>query len=203
MPWYYAGPEAKPVGPLTLDELHSARLLGALTPDTYVLEHSAEPGSAGTWRHYREVFPETASLPPVPGGIPAPPPLNPSSAAHPLFSSSTPASYPAAYPQASPHGHYPIRRTNAWCGWGFGLGVAGFVFSFGCVGLLLSAPALVICILGFSQVQRHPEQSGRGLAIAGGVLSLLGLLISLAIMVWSIPVAIKAYERAATQQSSD
>jgi hypothetical protein len=37
MPWYYVGPDAKPVGPLSLEELQSRRLSGALSPETYVI----------------------------------------------------------------------------------------------------------------------------------------------------------------------
>ena len=44
MPWYYAGPDAKPVGPVTLNELHACRVRGIVTPETYVIEHTGQPG---------------------------------------------------------------------------------------------------------------------------------------------------------------
>lgn len=197
MSWYYAGPEAKPVGPVTLEEIHACRANGAIGPETYVIEHT-DQGIMGTWRHYREVFPESAPLPPVPSA-PAPPPLQT------LFPSASPARPPVPAPMipphAAPHGHYPARPTNAYCAWGFGLGIAGFILSFACgIGFLLAAPALVLCILGFAQVQQRGDQSGRGLSAAGAVLAILGLLISVGFWAYAIPVAMK--ERA-TQQSSE
>ena len=81
------------------------------------------------------------------------------------------------------------------------MGIAGFILSFVCVGIVLAAPALVICILGFTQVQRHRDESGRGLALAGAVLSFLGLLISLGILAWAVPVLIREHEEAVQQGS--
>jgi hypothetical protein len=104
---------------------------------------------------------------------------------------------------AGPHGYFPVRRTNSWCAWGFGLGIAGFILTFACgLGLLIAAPALLICILGFVQVQRHPDQSGRGLAVAGGILSALALLISIGFLAYAVPVMIKNHSWTVTEQSS-
>jgi len=210
MPWYYAGPEAKPVGPVTLEELQARRLSGAITPETYVIEHAGTPGAPGAWRRYREIFPATSpdltSLPPLPGAAVPPAPHGPPPQAHPLFPSTghAPAIHvPAFTPAAAPHAHYPVRKTNAWCAWGFGLGIAGFFFSFACgTGLLLAAPALLICILGFSQVHKHPDQGGRGLAAAGAILSGLALLISIGFLAYAVPLMIKNHEWTVTEQSS-
>ena len=49
MPWYYAGPEAKPVGPVSLEELHARRLSGAIQPETYVIEDTGQPDPARAW----------------------------------------------------------------------------------------------------------------------------------------------------------
>jgi hypothetical protein len=194
MPWYYAGSEAKPVGPISLEELHAARSNGAITPETYVLEHSGQPGGAGAWHRYREVFPASLPLPPVPMTQPVPAPVP-----HPLFPSATGTA--PVFQHAAPHGHYPIRRTNALCAWGFGLGVAGFILSITCTGILLAIPALIMCVLGFTQVQRRPDQSGRGLAVAGFVLAVLGTLISLGILAWFLPAAIKQEQAAMLQNA--
>jgi hypothetical protein len=206
MPWYYAGPEAKPVGPVTLEELHARRLSGALTADTYVIEHSGAPGTPGAWRHYREIFPESAALPPLPPAPAFPPPPVAASPGHPLFPSAAHvplAPHPAYVPAAAPHAHYPARRTNGWCAWGFGLGLAGFIFSFACgAGLLLAVPALIICILGFIQVQQRPDQSGKGLAVAGAVLSGLALLIAIGFFIYTVPIMIKNHAWTVTEQSS-
>jgi hypothetical protein len=124
---------------------------------------------------------------------------------HPLFPSAGHAPLPvapAAYTHGpGPHGLYPPRKTNAWCAWGFGLGIAAFVLSFLCVGVLFAVPALIISILGFAQVQRHREQSGRGLALAGAVLSLLAIVIAIVLAIAVIPM-MKVHEWSVTEQSS-
>lgn len=209
MSWYYAGPEAKPVGPVSLEELQARRVNGLIAADTYVIEQTGQPGVVGTWRRYQEVFPPAASLPPLPlTHPPALPPAPP--AAHPLFPSAAaiparlPVYPPNVLPHAAPHGHYPVHPMNACCAWGFGLGLAGFVLAFVCgIGLLLSAPALIICILGFAQVQQRRDQSGGGLAIAGGVLALIGLIISIAILAYVVPLAIKEQQLSLKTQNSE
>ena len=66
MPWYYAGPEAKPVGPVSAEQLQGLLASGTITPETFVIEHTG-PGAANlAWKRYREVFPATAVLPPIP-----------------------------------------------------------------------------------------------------------------------------------------
>jgi hypothetical protein len=211
MSWYYAGPEAKPVGPVSLEEIHARRLSGLITPETYIIEQNGQPGVTPTWRRYREIFPESAamppSLPPIPPALPhsAIPPAPPAMPINPLFPSAPHAPHPVyvppTVPQAAPHGHYPARRTNACCAWGFGLGIASFILCGS--GLILGLPALVICILGFAQVQQRPEQSGRGLAVAGGVLALLAILLSIVVLSYAIPAAIKEREAQAAQQNSE
>jgi hypothetical protein len=208
MPWYYAGPEAKPVGPVSLEEIHARRLSGLITPETYVIDQNGLPGVTPTWRRYREVFSESSAvppaLPPLPPTLPisSPPPAPPVNA---LFPSAPHAPHPVyvppATPAAAPHGHYPVRRTNACCAWGFGLGIASFILCGS--GLFLGLPALVICILGFAQVQQRPDQSGRGLAVAGGVLALLAIVLSVILLSYAIPAAIKEREQAAAQQNSE
>lgn len=203
MSWYYAGLEAKPVGPVSLEELHARRLSGVIGPDTYVIEQTTT-GTVGAWRHYRELFPENIHVPLPP--LPSPIPMAASAPAHPLFPSAAspppPIAAPTIAPHAAPHGHYPPRPLNTCCAWGFGLGIAGFILSFFCgAGLLLAAPALVICILGFAQVQQRDDQSGRGLAAAGAVLAALALLISIGILSYLVPTMIKQHEQAAQQNA--
>ena len=210
------------MGPISLEELQAARARGTVGAETYVIEHTGEPGVVGAWRRYQEVFPPAmATLPPVPGATPmpaspivTPPALATAPAAHPLFPSAAhapssplapPAPAPAApsvFPHAAPHAHYPVHRTNSWCAWGFGIGIAAFMLSIFCgLGLLLSIPGLIVCIIGLSQVNRFPDQSGKGLAIAGVVLSILGLLVSLGFLAWAIPMAMKARDAAFLQSS--
>jgi hypothetical protein len=204
MPWYYAGPEAKPVGPVSLEEIHARRLSGLITPETYVIEQNGLPGVTPSWRRYRETFPESSATPPLLPPLP-PPSAPPVLSANPLFPSAPHAPHPVyvppATPAAAPHGHYPARPTNACCAWGFGLGIASFILCGS--GLILGLPALVISILGFAQVQQRRDQSGRGLAVAGGVLALLAILLSIIMLSCAIPAAIKEREQAAAQQNSE
>ena len=241
--WYYAGPDAKPNGPVSLEELQARRSQGVILPDTYVIEHAGATGVVGGWRHYREVFPDQPTLPPLPGGSPpvlplqTPPPIVPPlashsaqaldakqlnypsaapSAAHPLFPSAgqaptapyhpapTPPAYPSNIPpHAAPHGHYPTFPTNKACAWGFGLGLAGFLLSFFCgVGVVLAAPAIVLCILGLVQVQYRRNESGAGLAICGGALAVMGLIISIVLISYFGPSVERViHEQMSTQQS--
>jgi hypothetical protein len=216
MPWYYAGPEAKPVGPVTLDELHACRVRGAITPETYVIEHTGQPDANWAWKRYEDVFPSSHNLPPLP--VPPPPPVvAPTSPAaqpqvippqvrspHPLFPSAAPAQHPVFPPGARPDPYYNVKPTNGWCAWGFGLGLAGFFFSFACgIGVLPALLAFPLCIVGLAQVHKHREQAGQGLAIAGLILSSVALLISLAfILSMALPI-LKAHGLTVTEQTSN
>ena len=64
-----------------------------------------------------------------------------------------------------------------------GMAVAGFVlglFSWVCccAGPMISGLALVFSIIGLIQISQNPMQGGKGLAIAGIILAILGLFIS-------------------------
>ena len=209
MPWYYAGPEAKPVGPVTLDELHACRVRGIVTPQTYVIEHTGQPGENWAWKHYQDIFPSSPSLPPLPPLSPpsqVTPPPPPATPPHPLFPSATPVStgHSAFPPGARPDPYYNVKPTNGWCSWGFGLGLAGFFFSFACgIGLLLALPSLLLCIVGLAQVHKHREQAGQGLAIAGLILSGVALLISLIIILSLAIPMLKAHGITVTEQTTN
>ena len=206
MPWYYAGPDAKPVGPVTLEELHASRARGTIQPETYVIEHTGQPAADWSWKKYQEVFPPAPTPPPF-GPPPAPPVSAPSPVvtAHPLFPSAAPvSSQPPVFPAAArPDPYYAIKPTNGWCAWGFGLGLASFLFSFVCLGILLAIPSLLLCIWGLTQLGKNPGQSGRGLALWGLALSTFALVISLVfIIVIAVPI-FKAHELTVTEQTSN
>jgi len=210
MPWYYAGPEAKPVGPISLDELHARCLSGALSPETYVIERTGQPNESLAWKPYREFFPASPSLPPLPPVPPVfTPPVNPPLAQpHPLFPSAAPVPHSATTSLPSPalpnpH-YYPTRKTNTLCAWGFGLGLVAFFLSFACgVGLLPAIFSFPLCIIGLMQVHKNREQVGQLWATAGLLLSGLALLISfIFILVWAIPL-IKQHEQTTTEQTSN
>jgi len=208
MPWYYAGPEAKPVGPLSAEELHACRGRGIIKPETYVIEHTGQPIEALAWKRYQDIFPAAPGLPPLPP-LPPPPtfvPAPPAAQPHPLFPSATPAVAPppAFPPVARPDPYYNVKPTNGWCAWGFGLGLAGFFFSFACgIGLLPALIAAFLCIVGLIQVHHHREQAGQGLAIAGLILSGIALLISLTFIVSLAIPMLKAHGLTVTEQTSN
>lgn len=210
MPWYYAGPEAKPVGPVTLDELHACRVNGAVTPDTYVIEQTGQPVENWSWRRYKDVFPSTPSLPPIPP--PAVVPVLPAASAppavqpHPLFPSAAPSptQHPAFPSAARPDPYYNVKPTNGWCAWGFGFGLAAIFFSLVCgIGLLPALLSFFLCIVGLGQVHKHREQAGQGLALAGLVLSTVALIISLIVIIFADLPMIKAHGLTVTEQTSN
>ncbi|MCE0483357.1 MAG: DUF4190 domain-containing protein [Methylacidiphilales bacterium] len=215
MPWYYAGPEAKPVGPLTLEELQSRRLDGTISPETHIIERTGQPGEVLAWKRYREVFPTGPSLPPPPPPVipafpltpppPPPAPAVPVNTPHPLFPSAAGTTRSSVFPSdMRPDPHYQQHKpTNPLCGWGFGLGLASFFLSFLCVGLLAAVPALCLCIAGLVQLNRRKDQSGHGLAVAGLVLSVVALLIAIILILSMAVPLIKEHALTVTEQTTN
>ena len=58
-----------------------------------------------------------------------------------------------------------------------GMAIAGFVLSFFC-----SPLGLIFSIIGMSQTSKDPSQGGRGLAIAGLVISIVSMVLT--ILLW-------------------
>jgi hypothetical protein len=207
MPWYYAGPEAKPVGPVTLEELRALRARGGIAPETYVIEDAGQGPAGLAWKRYRDIFPAQAILPPLPSPAtpyvpppapPVPPVMQAHPAAHPLFPSASPIAWPATVlpasvpspgapfythgPRPDPYNH--ARQTNGYCAWGFGFGLAAFFFSFVCgIGVFPALAAIPLCIFGLIQLGKHHEQTGHWLAISGLVLSSLALVV---VLLWAV-----------------
>jgi hypothetical protein len=220
MPWYYASSEAKPVGPVSLEQLRALRVAGTIFPTTYVIEYTGQPIVNWTWRRYSEVFPSAPEPLPLPAGLPMPPvPPNPSGpplpptppaptpgAAHPLFPSAAVApTLPPSHPPAGQPNVYPyppIKPTNVWCGWGFALGLIGFFFSFICIGFLPALLSLVLCIVGLVQIGKNPRQSGRGMAFAGLGFSSLALVIAVLFLVWAAKNMNFSHQFTVTEQTS-
>jgi hypothetical protein len=204
MSWYYVGPDAKPVGPISLEDLQARRADGAVGSDTYVIE--APAGSAPKeWRRYREFFPPAATLPPVPGTVPAPTPAPTMGVPHPIFPTVPPAtpspggpvftgSHPSTY-------HFPTSKTNSWCAWGFGLGLASLPLLLLCgTGVFVAIAGAVVSIVGLVQLGHHRDQQGRGLAVAGLILSILALICAVGV---GIAVAMSSSWHGGLQMSTE
>jgi len=197
MPWYYAGPEAKPLGPFSVEEMHERRVRGDIGPETFIIEHTGANAESMAWKRFKDVFP--TNLPPTsPVASVTLPPIVLAAAPHPLFpSAAAPSPAQTVYP------HYHSRPTNAWCAWGFFIGLGGFFFSFVCIGFLLAFPALLLCTIGLVQVRKNPGQDGQGLAISGLILSTLAILISfIFVAVMAMPI-LKAHGLTVTEQTSN
>ena len=209
MPWYYAGPDAKPVGPVTLEELHARRANGTILPDTYVIEHTGQPNEPRAWKHYQELFLSNPGLPPLPPAStpppapPVPPPQPSAPAAHPHLFPSQAVKPPVFSSPAGPDPYYTVRKTNAWCLWGFWLGLLSLPFLFVCgLGMPMAFLALVCSMGGLVQLSHRREEAGRGMAVAGLLLAALALVIAVTLLVWVVPKVIKEHEQTVTEQST-
>jgi hypothetical protein len=84
---------------------------------------------------------------------------------------------PPVPPPISPPVSGRVRTTNSYAMAGMIFGILAF---FCCCKFLFGALGIIFSLIGLSQINRHPElYEGRGLAIAGLVLSILSLLLAL------------------------
>jgi hypothetical protein len=83
---------------------------------------------------------------------------------------------PPTPPTIRPPGSGLVRKTNSYAMAGLIFGILAF---FCCCKFLFGALGIIFSLIGLSQINRHPEfYEGRGLAIAGFVLSILSLLLA-------------------------
>ncbi len=76
------------------------------------------------------------------------------------------------------------RRTNSLATAGLVCGILAWVC---CCGFPFNLLGLVFSLIALSQINRHPEfNEGRGIAIAGLVLSIISLLLTLGAVLWSL-----------------
>jgi hypothetical protein len=100
--------------------------------------------------------------------------------------------------------HAPIVRTNKWCAWGFGLGLGSVLGIFACgIGALLAPFGFIVSIVGLTRVQQRHEETGRGMAIAGVLLSSFTLLLTLIVILSVTIPMIRAHERTATEETTN
>jgi len=96
---------------------------------------------------------------------------------------------PPVPPVIGPLGPGPMatgqhRRTNPFAMAGMVFGILSFAC---CFKFLFGALGLIFSLIGLSQINHHPENyEGRGLAIAGLVLSIVGLLMGIALVILAL-----------------
>jgi len=76
------------------------------------------------------------------------------------------------------------RRTNSLATAGLVCGILAWIC---CCGFPFNLLGLVFSLVALSQISRHPEfNEGRGVAIAGLILSVISLMFSLGMVLWSL-----------------
>jgi hypothetical protein len=76
-------------------------------------------------------------------------------------------------------------KTNTMAATGFVLGLLSMLIGWlCCLAFLLSPLGFIFSVIGFTQIKRKPaEQTGKGLAIAGIILSVFGIIVSIVCLV--------------------
>jgi hypothetical protein len=84
-----------------------------------------------------------------------------------------------------PPTYAPIRRTNAFAITGFILGLFSATGGICCFGHLFMILGLIFSLIGLSQIKNNPDlYDGKGLAIAGVVLSIIGFILSIGLILF-------------------
>jgi hypothetical protein len=94
---------------------------------------------------------------------------------------------PAIAPLKPAYAAGQLPKTNSFATTGLVCGILSWVFFCCCGGFPFNLLGLIFSLIGFSQINRHPElYEGRGQAIAGLVLSISSLLLILFCLIWSM-----------------
>jgi len=150
------GADGNEYGPVSLEVLRQWIAEGRANAKTKVrLEGATE------WKRLEEV-----------------PELAPPATSQPAMGSASSARAPVAISPPQPGS-----RTNPLAVTGLVLGLASLVFCFCCYGLPLNLAGLICSLVALSQINNNPaREEGKGLAIAGLVLSVLSLFLGLALL---------------------
>ena len=92
--------------------------------------------------------------------------------------------FAALFPSPAPPAMARYRKTNAWALWGLICGIVSVFFCWCCCfNIPLGALGLILSLIGLSEINEFPNvYEGRPLAIAGIVVSGVGLLLALFIL---------------------
>jgi hypothetical protein len=148
------GADGKEYGPVSAEMLRQWIAEGRANALTRVL-----PENETEWKLLRDLPEFASAFPPAPA---APAPIAP---------------VPSAFPQE--------RKTNPLAITGMILGITSITVGLCCCsGLPFSVSGLICSLIALSQLKQNPQQAGRGMAIAGLVLSIVGLVAGVLIMVF-------------------
>ncbi len=101
------------------------------------------------------------------------------------FAEFYPAATPAIPAPVAPPRYGTPRRTNSFAVAGLVFGILSITGGLCCYGLPFNILGLMFSLIGLSQIKGNPElYDGRGMAIAGLVLSILGLLVMVGLLAW-------------------
>lgn len=163
------GADLKEYGPITGDQLRQWISEGRVNGDTKV-----QPEGSTDWKRmselaeFRSALP-SASPPPPPAPISAPP-AGPAPAPVPMPPSGPTYAPGMPHPVSMP----PSSKKNQLAVWAL---VTGILATLCCQ--ILGPVSIVLGAVALSQIKQHPEQEGSGFAITGIVLGVIGLLIML------------------------
>ena len=83
-----------------------------------------------------------------------------------------------------------VRRTNAMAVTGMVMGIVSISIACCCYGFPFNLLGIIFSLVGLSQIKRDPQnQQGKGMAIAGLVLSILSILLALALLALGVAVS--------------
>ena len=148
------GADGKEYGPISAEQVRQWIQEGRLNAQTKVL-----PEGSPIWRTVGEIPELLAMLPP-------PPPPTPMAPA------------PISMPQVEAH-----TTTNPLAISGMILGILSLLFSCCCYGLPWNLAGIICSTIALSQIKTNPNQQGRGMAIAGLILSILGIAIAVTLAI--------------------
>ena len=97
------------------------------------------------------------------------------------------AGVPAGAPAPAPIQIMPARKTNPMAVAGMIMGIISITIGCCCYGFPFNLLGIIFSLIGLSQIKRDPQnQQGRGMAIAGLVLSILSIILVLALLAFGV-----------------
>lgn len=150
------GADGRQYGPVSADQLRHWIAEGRANAQSLI-----QPEGSAEWKRLGE-FPEFGqSFTPV----------SPPTTSIPTASIPGPVPAPAVYP-----------KTNGMAIAGLVMGIVGVTIGWLCCGPLFSILGIVFSSIGLSQINRDPaRQTGKGIAVCGLVLSILGVMIAIGV----------------------